>query len=55
MSVLKECQIETAKILAQLVPKKYRKKLVRDLVAEKSPQKLPQIERISELEKLIEA
>lgn len=55
MSVLRACQIETAKILSQLVPKEYRKDLVRDLIAEKSPQKLPKIERILELEEMIEA
>lgn len=50
MSVLRECQIETAKILAQLVPKKYRKKLVRDLVSQKMPRKLPPDGAIEELD-----
>lgn len=53
MTVLKQCQIETAQILAQLVPKKYRKQLVRDLVAEKSRKKLPPFERVEELDSLI--
>lgn len=53
MSVLEKCQLETAKILSGLVPKKYRKKLVRELVAEKLPRKIPPNGAIESLEELI--
>lgn len=41
MSVLRECQIETAKILSQLVPKGFRKQLVIDLVKESTVHEIP--------------
>lgn len=56
MSVLSECNLEVAKFWAKnILPKNLREKFVREIVKGEIPKKLPEIDRILELEEMIEA